>query len=120
MQKIKIKKSELLKKIKANYSKHMEDFHNAKVGYKQKVAVAVKKFYAKAVIDIENDKPAPHFSPFTFPANYESDYKTAINMLELSVDKFIELTREEFKNYVQDEWAWKAQFTNMVTGYYQQ
>lgn len=35
-------------------------------------------------------------------------------MLAMSVEDQIELTSQEFAQYVRDDWAWKRQFTDTI------
>jgi len=44
------------------------------------------------------------------PKHYEKEYNRAIRMLELEVEKEIELEEAIFNQLVMDEWQWKDSF----------
>jgi len=44
------------------------------------------------------------------PVDQTREYDRVIRALEMSVDTNIELTEDEFSQYVMDDWSWKHQF----------
>lgn len=51
------------------------------------------------------------------PQSFQEHYDTAIRMLEMSTEKEVELTVEEFRQYVEDKWQWKHQFISSTSMY---
>jgi len=50
------------------------------------------------------------------PKSYETEYDTAIGMVSMDVDVEVELTKQEYKQYVMDEWSWTSDFNTCVSG----
>ena len=103
---IKVNKAELLEKIKDNFMKHEEEYAEAMVGFQIDSISELKKLLkdAKAGVIV------PSNVYFDIPMSYDKDYETIIEMLEMSIDGEVYLTRSEFKQYIRDEWQWKADF----------
>lgn len=102
---VKVRKTKLLKKLKENMSKHVELAEKAELGYKKAIRVALEGMLS----EISNGR-IPRFSNLTSlqePVNNEEEYERAIAMLEMSVDDIIELSEQEFSNFVLDDWSWK-------------
>jgi hypothetical protein len=51
------------------------------------------------------------------PEDHTDDYERAIKMLDLDVREDIELTEQEFAQYVLDDWGWKDQWTTTNSAY---
>ncbi len=51
------------------------------------------------------------------PIDQTKEYDRAVRMLELAVDENIELTEQQFANYVMDEWQWSQHFMAMNSLY---
>lgn len=51
------------------------------------------------------------------PQSFKEHYDTAIRMLEMSTEHEVELTIEEFRQYVEDKWTWKHQFSASTAMY---
>jgi len=102
---IKVKKEELVNTLKENRLKHIKDFEEAKVAFQEDVVKELKTILRNA----KNGKikTSIHFDE---PSQHTDDYDTVIEMLEMSVDDEVYLTRNEFKQYVRDEWNWKDSF----------
>lgn len=100
------KVSDLLEKLKANREKHTEIIKEAREGY---VEEAKKALLAK-LRQVKAGKLVAlnfHLSP---PEDHTSQYDTVIEMLELCVEKEIELSASDFRRFVQDEWDWSNLF----------
>lgn len=103
---------DLLTHLKANREKHIIEYHEAMIGWRQ------------AVIDAFADglKKAKKHEDFTFinpprPISYEESYDTVIEQLEWTLDTSVDLDQAEFKQYVQDDWGWKSSF-NITSSLY--
>lgn len=48
------------------------------------------------------------------PEDHTDEYDQLLEMLAMSVDDEVELTAQEFAQYVRDDWSWKHQFTRTM------
>lgn len=114
MQKVKAKKSELLRKLKENLESHVKTYNLTVKNYRIQAKKDLEKFYVDASNTLnENEPKTVYFQCPTLPVSYVKEYETAIQLLNFSVDKTVELTMSEFQQYVMDEWKWKANFTQL-------
>ena len=98
-----IDKAKLLVKLKENRERHREKFLKAQEGYRAEVIEQLDK----ALKDTrEGRKICTHFR-LEAPQDQTPDYDRAIEMLDWSLDDKIELTSDDFRQYVRDEWHWK-------------
>jgi hypothetical protein len=109
MHAVKVDRKKLLKIVTDNKEKHIKDFAESVKDYKAAaVKIATENLELASTGDLEKiakTKPMPGK-----PVSYENNYTRAIRMLELSVDKEIDVEEDVFNQLVLDEWAWKNQF----------
>lgn len=74
---------------------HIANTAEAVMGEKQTSIDMIQREVAKL------DKP---------PVSHLRDYDRLIKMIELTDEEHIELTEQEFDQYVNDEWSWKQNF----------
>jgi len=103
MRAVTINKGELLDILTENRTKHEAEYKDAYEGY-LKACVKSLESHLKRFKAGECEKVKWKEVP---PVNQTKDYDRVIYMLNLSVDEVIELTSDEFQNYVQDDWHWK-------------
>ena len=103
MRKVTVKQDELLKILQENRSVHKADYEDAYKGYLETCAETLEKMLAEINA---GDRETVQWTEYP-PQNQVKDYDRVIRMLELSVDDEIELSAEEFSNFVQDDWQWK-------------
>lgn len=115
MQVVKVKKSELLAKLKASRFEHREIFLEALDGYHKAAIEAL----AARVKEAKDNKRVNLYFGLEQPIDQTKEYDRVITMLEMSVDDEIELTQQEFANYVMDDWSWMSQFLTSNAGYSQ-
>ena len=109
-----MKRLELLDIVRANKEKHIKEFVEAVVDYKQLVV----KVAAQNVEIAATDTTQKQFKSWpTTPTSYEDSYKRAIRMLELSIEDVIEVEEDVFNQLVLDEWNWRNQFTASTMSY---
>jgi hypothetical protein len=113
MQFVNVDRNQLLKKLEENRTKHIEEYTEAKAGYLEAVIKRMKENLRKAV----KTGVVEHTIMLTIPTSHESDYDTAIAMMEYSVDDQIKLMHNEFESYVLDKWTWSAQFSGATSMY---
>lgn len=106
METVKVKKSELLAKLRHNRSEHREIFEEASEAFRQEVIRVLDERLA----DAKSGKRIRLRIDLTQPMDQTNEYDQAIAMCEMSVDDVIELSYENFRNYVLDRWHWRDQF----------
>ena len=107
MNTVKVPKAKLLAKLKTNRKNHRNIFLKAQEGYRQMVIEELEEMLE----DAREGKKINTYINLQAPVDQTKDYDRAISMLEMSVDKIIQLSSTEFANYVMDDWSWKEQFT---------
>lgn len=116
MNAIKMNRLELLKIVQANMLKHTAEFTESVVDYKALVLQVCTANLTLATTSSLTEFAKIKSMPTT-PVSYESSYKRAIRMLELSVDEIIEVEEDVFNQLVLDEWDWKRSFTASTMSY---
>ncbi len=106
MTSIVIEKKVLLPIILENKNKHDQIYNEAVSGYwvKAEEILNQKLEKVKAHEKIDNSLG------LTFPVNFEHEYDRVIRMLELTSENKIDLTANQFDQYVRNEWSWKGGF----------
>lgn len=112
MNNVVVSKDELLKVLKENKEKHVQIYNDALEG----VRVEYGKLLRKELKKLEDGKEVKSSVTITMPVSHEEQYDEVIQMLEMSVEKEIELTRHEFQQYVQDKWI-SASEKNLLRSY---
>lgn len=124
MNSVKINRVELLQIVRENLAKHQADYLEATEDYKVAAAkiaesnIKIAKSNQKILLqtfDVKNMKPFEHYTPIQ--RSYESDYKRAERMLQLSIEENIDVEEDVFNQLVLDEWSWKQQFVASSTMY---
>ena len=101
---IKVKKSDLINTLKKNQKKHIKQFGKAVVAYKREVSKQLNKLHEKnekGELDIRLD--------LVKPVNKQKNYTKIIEMFDWELDDEVELSQDEFKEYVQDEFGFAIQ-----------
>lgn len=105
---VKVKKDDLLARVRDNRDKHRAIFEDAVKGFRTKAVELLEQRLEDARkgrrINIHINLPTP--------IDQTREYDRIIKMLEMSVDQEIELTQTEFTNYVMDDWSWKKMFSS--------
>lgn len=116
MNKVKVRKDELLKELEHNRSEHRSRFERAVAGYSDKVREELEKYLERVkhgdVLEVRVSLPKPE--------DHSEDYDRAIKMVQMSVDENLELTEQEFAELVMDDWGWKRQFMTSTAYYVQE
>ncbi len=116
---VKVKKSTLLTKLRANKEKHRDEYDKAMTNWRKEVAKEARKVVGEAEegtfsgssISKGRARGAPSHPLTTVlyeePDTHLAEYTTVIGMLEMSEDETIVLGHGQFLCYVEDEWDWK-------------
>lgn len=99
-------KARLLAQLHQNLERHTEIVAEARKNY---VAEA-RKLIERRLKALEDGKVVHLHFDLDPPLDFSDTYRVAIEMLKWSEDEFIELTSQEFRNMVMDEWDWASSF----------
>jgi hypothetical protein len=120
MKLVKVRTQELLAKVRANRDTHVTDYEESIVGWRAEraeVAAKVAKLAKKAIDDHSTEVVVYQLSSLQKPQSHVKDYDRVIGMLEMSVEEELEITAQEFSQYVQDEWSWREAFAASTANY---
>lgn len=106
---IKVKKVELIEKIKENKKNHIIEYEKAVIAYKEE---ALKQL--SELIDKVNQGCLDIRLNLITPVNNSENYDKILEMFEWEVEPEVILNQQEFIEYVQDEtdFAIKAKISN--------
>lgn len=115
MEKVKVKKEDLIIKLSENREKHKELVEKAKAGYIK----TVERELAKLMEEVKQNKIINLRDLYRFdqPVDKTEEYDTALEMLMMSVEDEIMITHREFQHFVQDKWDWTDQMLTSNTRY---
>jgi hypothetical protein len=102
MNTVKVKREELLTKVRANRDAHRTLFLKAHEGYRKLVIEELDRMLKDAKEGLRIQRSVT----LTEPSNHVKDYDRVITMLEMSVDDTITLEAHDFDRYVMDNWDW--------------
>jgi len=106
---IKVKKDDLIEKIKENKEIHVKEYEEAVVAYKEEalkqLAVQTSKV-KEGALDAKLE--------LVTPVNNSDNYDKIVEMFTWEVENEVELSQDEFNEYVQDEteFAVAAKYSN--------
>lgn len=112
LEKTNISRNKLKAKLEENLNDHKELYAEALRVWKDDYQKYVKEFASK----VKGGDFKQSFYPPTKPTSYAKEYEQVIAQLDMSSDENIELNRNEFRQYVLDEWSFNPSFyTSFVT-----
>lgn len=116
MEKINIKKIDLLEKLESNLILHKDVYTESMTAFKKNYISLLNEMLEKS----KNDKFEFNI-PLQLPKNYSQAYKDAITMVKMDCRDIIILSEEEFMKYVLNKWEWMRTFkssyvSNMTYG----
>ena len=113
MQSIKVDKDKLLTKMRENRDNHRKVFEEALSGWEQNVLDELKK----AVRDAKARKQFRTFFSLPQPEDHTAEYDAAISQVEWEVGGVIDLTQQQFSQFILDDWGWKPDFLGNTASY---
>lgn len=115
--KTKVKKQELIEKIKAALEEHREQYKKALEGWMRQMQGACEMVIGRVQSGKIKAFPSEFHNLMQIPSLHTSDYEAALKMLEMSVDDVIELEPEDFDQLVLGNWNWKEQWATTNSRY---
>ncbi len=113
MRTVTVKKEDLLKILKENRDNHRAIFEEAQKNYRERAIEELDRRLRDAEegrrIDVAIYLPAPE--------DHTKDYDRVIRMVEMSIEDNVELTNQEFAQYVQDDWSWRRAWVANTASY---
>jgi len=109
------KRDEVLAKLRENRKTHATIVAEAREGYVTKARAALEKRLAQ----IREGKIVSLVFELRPPVDHTKTYDLAIQMLELHQGEQIELTADQVKQLVMDDWDWTENFLVSNRGYSQ-
>ena len=102
MRNVKIKVLELMSRVVENRTNHQTIFERALEGYRKEVI----KELEISLSDAKTGRKINRYISLEEPVNQTKDYDRVIEMLRMTTDEIVELTSQEFSQYVLDQWLW--------------
>lgn len=102
--KVKVNKQKLIDTIKANKAKHIEEYNQAVLDYKEEADKKLRELRRNL-----NDGRLDLQLVMTTPQNKEEDYDKLITQFEWELNDTVELSQEEFNEYVHDDFDFARQ-----------
>ncbi len=102
MQIIKVRKAELLEKVRINRDAHRELFLKAQEGFRQRAIEELDDMLRLA----KEGRDVRLYVGLEAPEDHTDEYNRAIEMLEMETGDEVQITRQDFAQLVRNEWAW--------------
>lgn len=110
-----VNKADLREKVQRNRDNHRLIFEEALEGYRLQAIEAlderIKDFRKGRIPDLMEIIRLP------VPQDHTSDYDRVLEMLDMHQGDTIDISQEDFANYVRDDWSWKKQFLSTASNY---
>lgn len=107
MNSVTVKKNDLIDILQENRKRHVEIFKEAYEEYRKQYIEYLREAMRLA------QGPGRVLTPDNYPSEprcYVKSYDLAIEMMEMSIDETVDLSEQDFRRYVRDEWEWKDDF----------
>lgn len=102
-----------LQTLKTNRDQHAKLVQEARDGYIAKAKAELEKRLG----DLKEGKLVTLGFKLTVPKDFTTAYNTVIGMLEHHMGDTIELSADEYRHLMQDEWDWTRDFITANSGY---
>lgn len=117
---ITVGKAKLLGALDHNRAKHLAAYEKAVKGWhrllERELNAKLSELKGQKTRAPRSEKNLGHIANQR-PQHYLGYYDQAIEMLSFGVDVQIELTAEQFQQYVKDQWNWSGTFTSSNSAY---
>ena len=113
MQTITVDKKTLIETIAKNREEHREQFLKAQEKYRERVIEVLDERLARA----REGKQVDLLIRLPEPVDYTKSYDTALAMLEWEVGDQVELTKDDFERFVENNWEWRQHWAANTMSY---
>jgi hypothetical protein len=115
MQKVTVRREELLERLRHNRDNHRTIFEKALDGYRERLLEELEG----RLEDLRKGRKIDQYIGLPEPEDHTSDYDRVITMVEMSISDEIELSSTEFAQFVMDQWSWREGFVTTASNYTQ-
>ena len=115
MESILVNKEDLIKTLEHNLEMHIETFEEIRKKFLEHVIERAEEDISLA----KQDKFPKIRHNLPVPENHSKDYNRAINMLKMDVRNEVNLTEEQYAQFIDNDWAWQRSFTSTTEFYTQ-
>jgi hypothetical protein len=113
--KITVKKSELLEALRENKDRHRKIFDEAQKNFRQRIIEELDQ----RLTDAQEGRKINLSFNFPEPEDHTKDYDRVIRMVEMSQDDTLDITQPDFAQYVMDDWDWRRAWVANTLSYTQ-
>lgn len=110
---VRVKREQLLEKVKENRANHASLFTRAAIGFRARAIEELDDMLRQT----KAGDPVRLFVGLTPPEDHTNEYDRAIDMLAMSQDDIIEMDRATFGQLVRNEWQWFGNATVVNSTY---
>lgn len=103
---IDVAKKLLIEMLTANMETHKRMFAKGDASYR----IAVVNELNRRITEIKAGRKISNHIHLERPTNHTEDYCKAIRMLNLHNGDTVAITKQEFSEFVEDDWRWKSRF----------
>lgn len=108
-----VEKARLKQTLTENRAKHRAMFDEAIEGYRTRSIELLEEHIER----IKKNKVERIMVSLPIPEDHTDDYDRALENLEWTIFDTVELSAQEFDQYVRDNWRWKQEFAATTSLY---
>lgn len=105
-----VKKSELVEILNKNKEAHRGLFEKAIAEYRESAILELESWLKL----IKSGQSIRAYTQLHVPEDHTDDYARVIRMMSMHQNETVELTENQFAQYVMDEWGWKTEFQSAM------
>lgn len=113
MRDVRVRKDELIEILGKNRDRHGTLFEKAYERFRH----AVEREFEARLDRIRKGKPVELHIALPEPRDMTQSYDRALQMLQMETRDEVELSEQEFQQFVQDDWTWKREFATTASLY---
>ena len=117
MRNITVHKADLITTLRTNRDAHRAEYEKAVEVYKTRFVEEARRFAAEAVARAARSLPFMDFVWLPVPEEHTDDYDRVIALMEWEIADDVELSEQDFRCYVLNEWGWAQSFASNTRSY---
>ena len=108
-----VKTSELISALTASRESHQKMVAEARAGY----LVEARAQLQARLAELDQEKPVNLVFKLKVPKDFTKVYDTTLGMLKQHTGDTVELSADEYRHLVEDEWDWTREFIETNNAY---